>query len=55
MTQLQFDTICEVLKEGAPALAPKLISALTNLVQAYQSMAKRLQELEKETNENKGE
>ena len=35
MTQFQFDVICKLIENGAPALANELCDSLNNLVQSY--------------------
>lgn len=35
MTQFQFDLICKIIENGAPALANELCGAVNNLVQSY--------------------
>lgn len=57
MTQEQYNTICEILKNGAPALAASLIASLTNLVRGYQELVKEITALKSTDgkNENEGE
>jgi hypothetical protein len=40
MTQFQFDVICKIIENGAPALANELCGALTALVQSYTEIVK---------------
>ena len=40
MTQFQFDVICKVIENGAPALANELCGALTVLAQSYTEIVK---------------
>ena len=35
MTQFQFDIICKIIENGAPALANELCGALASLAQSY--------------------
>ena len=42
MNQWQYDTICEAIRNGVPALADNLISAFQTLVSDYQSKCKEL-------------
>ena len=39
MTQTQFDLICKIIQNGAPALAEELCGAIANLIQAYAALA----------------
>ena len=42
MTQFQFDVICKLIENGAPALANELCGALNDLVVDYNRMAEQL-------------
>ena len=44
MTQLQFDMICKIIQNGAPALANELCGALNDLVVDYNKMSAQLKE-----------
>ena len=37
MTQFEFDVICKVVENGAPALANQLINSLSNVINEYNS------------------
>ena len=45
MTQQQFEIICKIIENGAPALANELCSALNNLVIDRNNLAKQLEEI----------
>lgn len=47
MTQQQFEIICKIIENGAPALANELCSALNNLVIDRNNLAKQLEEIQK--------
>lgn len=47
MTQEQFNTIVKVIKNGAPALADELLSAITNVVNLCQKQAEELDSYKK--------
>jgi hypothetical protein len=38
MTQFQFDMICKIIEQGAPALADELCGSLDTLVKAYNNI-----------------
>lgn len=48
MTQFQFDMICTIIQNGAPALAPELIEALSNVIQEANAAAKENAALKEE-------
>lgn len=37
MTQFQFDVICKLIDNGAPALAPELKNAILGLAQSFEA------------------
>jgi hypothetical protein len=45
MTQLQFEVICKIIENGAPALANELCNALNNLVVDRNNLAKEVEAL----------
>ena len=47
MTQQQFEIICKIIENGAPALANELCNALNNLVIDRNNLAKQLEEIQK--------
>jgi cell shape-determining protein MreC len=55
MTQFQFDVLCKVIENGAPALANELCSAVSNLVQSYNKLAEENERLKAEPEESKAE
>lgn len=38
MTQFQFDVICKLIDNGAPALAPELKNAILGLAQSFEAV-----------------
>ena len=38
MNQMQFDLICKIIQNGAPALAEELCGALANLAREYTAL-----------------
>ena len=52
MTQFQFDMICKVIENGAPALANELCGALDSLVRDRNQLAKENAELKKDKSES---
>ena len=42
MTQEQFNTICKILKNGAPALADELISSIAVLINENHELRKKM-------------
>jgi cell shape-determining protein MreC len=55
MTQFQFDVLCKVIENGAPALANELCSAVSTLVQSYNKLAEENERLKAELEESKAE
>ena len=53
MTQLQFDVICKLIENGAPALANELCGALNDLVVDYNRMAEQLKEAQEVIEQHK--
>lgn len=54
MTQQDYNLICEILSNGAPALSQRLIKALSVMINDYQSCRQELEELKtKETKDEK--
>ena len=45
MNQAQFDLICKIIRNGAPALAEELCGALTNLARGYTALAEENESL----------
>ena len=45
MNQNDYDLICKILENGAPALAGELINKLDNLITDYQNTHKRLESM----------
>lgn len=45
MTQLQFEVICKIIENGAPALANELCNALNDLVIDRNNLAKEVEAL----------
>ena len=45
MTQFQFDLICKIIEQGAPALAMELCTALDAMVQGYNAVVAENTEL----------
>lgn len=43
MTQQQFEIICKIIENGAPALANELCNALNNLVVERNNLAQQLE------------
>lgn len=50
MTQFQFDLICKIITNGAPALAGELCNALNTLVSGYDAIAKENEQLKANIN-----
>jgi hypothetical protein len=48
MNQFQYDMICKIIQNGAPALAKELCDALQNFVGSYNSISDELQALREE-------
>lgn len=46
MTQFQFDTICNIIRSGAPALANELCSSLNDLVVDRNQLAQQVEDLQ---------
>lgn len=44
MTQFQFELICKIIENGAPALAGELCTALDNLVQERNALEAELKQ-----------
>lgn len=53
MNQLQFEMICKILQNGAPALANELCDALNTLVVDYNRLLSELQAMREATEEAK--
>ena len=51
MTQFQFDLICKIIENGAPALANELCNAVSNLVQSYNKLAEENERLKADLEE----
>jgi hypothetical protein len=51
MTQFQFELICKIIENGAPALAQELCSALDSFVQAFNALRAENEELKKQATE----
>ncbi len=49
MTQLQFEMICKIVENGAPALADELCGALDGLVKRHNFLQKEVERLSTET------
>lgn len=45
MNQTQFDLICKIIQNGAPALAEELCGALANLARDYTALAEENESL----------
>ena len=45
MNQNDYDLICKILENGAPALAGELINKLDNLITDYQNVRKRVESM----------
>lgn len=45
MTQLQFEMICKIIENGAPAMANELCGSLDALVKDRNNLAKKVEEL----------
>lgn len=48
MTQLEFDMICKILQNGAPAVANDLIKAITDVITAANTAITERDELKKQ-------
>lgn len=48
MTQLQFDLICKIIENGAPALANELCGALDAFVKSYTGLADENEQLKEQ-------
>ena len=46
MTQQQFEIICKIIENGAPALANELCNSLNDLVIDRNNLAKQLKEIQ---------
>ena len=55
MTQFQFDMICKIIQNGAPALANELCNSLNDLVVDYNKLANRIQSIRETDSESKDE
>ena len=55
MTQFQFDMICKIIQNGAPAVADELCGALNNLAVGYNKMAGELQALKEVSSDKPAE
>ena len=53
MTQHDYDLICEIIKNGAPALSQRLISLLSAMINDYQNVKKELETIKTEAKEKK--
>ncbi len=53
MTQLQFDIICKIIENGAPALANELITVLQGMVQTCNATAEENAQLKVQIEELK--
>ena len=49
MTQLEYDLICEIIRNGAPALAARLTQSLANLITDYNVKTKELESIKSNT------
>ncbi len=45
MTQFQFDIICKIIEQGAPALADELCNALDSFVRDHNALAAENEQL----------
>jgi len=52
MTQFQFDLICKIIENGAPALANELCNSLDALVKAYTECMTENEQLKAKLNDN---
>ena len=50
MTQFQFEVICKIIENGAPALANELCGTLHNLVQSYNEVITENEKLKAQVN-----
>lgn len=48
MTQFQFDMICKIITNGAPALADELVTALDSFVRDRNALAEENEQLKKQ-------
>lgn len=48
MTQFEFDMICKIIQNGAPALASDLIGSISNLINDANALLKERDELKAE-------
>lgn len=55
MSQEQFDVICKILQNGAPALSIELINAITNVLTVNEKLYRENEELKKKFNPEKCE
>ena len=51
MTQFQFELICKIIENGAPALAGELCGALDSLMKEYNALVAELDERNKDSEE----
>ena len=53
MTQFQFDTICNIIRSGAPAFANELCSSLNDLVVDRNQLAQQVENLQSQLQNSK--
>ena len=53
MTQFQFDTICSIIRSGAPALSNELCNSLNDLVVDRNQLAQQVETLQSQLQNSK--